>query len=247
MYNGYEKAQRQRQYETTMRAQRAGVRQLKAGGASAEDIQAAQARYLNTLHEYQTFSRSMGLPEQMERVYMDGLGRMAGGRISTKAVVKSVKFDIMKLTYKEQAALNQYFSFDFYPINEKIRRGERLTPFEQEMVRNLDSALKKFPRYKGNLSRSVHFDNEALTKEYVGRFHMGEIIKEEQFISTKCTPGLYNDGAEIQIFIENAMKGRDLSFLNSAEGEILYERGSGFKTKNIIEWNKKFYIFLEEA
>lgn len=90
-YNGYTATQRQRQYETTMRSQRANIRQLKEGGAAAEDIQAAQARYLSTLHEYQRFSKAMNLDPQMERVYMDGLGRMAGGRIPAKAAAAHVK------------------------------------------------------------------------------------------------------------------------------------------------------------
>ena len=59
-----------------MRAQRAYVKQLQQGKAKEEDVVAAKAKYLNTLHQYQKFSRNMGLPEQMERVYMDGLGRV---------------------------------------------------------------------------------------------------------------------------------------------------------------------------
>lgn len=100
-YNGYEATQRQRQMETTMRAQRANIKQLKEGRADADTIRAAQTRYLTTLHEYQGFSKAMNLPEQMERVYMDGLGRMSGGRIPRKTasalggIAKSGKFDIM--------------------------------------------------------------------------------------------------------------------------------------------------------
>lgn len=90
-YDGYSATQKQRQYETTMRSQRANIRQLKGGGATAEDIQAAQTRYLNTLHEYQRFSKAMGLEPQMERVYMDGLGRMSGGRIPERATTPRMK------------------------------------------------------------------------------------------------------------------------------------------------------------
>ena len=75
-YNAYQASQAQRQMETTMRAQRTKVRQLQQGDGSKDDILAAKARYLNTLHQYQAFSRKMELPEQMERVYMDGLGRV---------------------------------------------------------------------------------------------------------------------------------------------------------------------------
>lgn len=77
LYNRYEATQAQRQLETKMRAQRAYVKNLQRGGASSEDVTATKARYLNTLYQYQAFSKKMKLPEQMERVYMDGLGRVA--------------------------------------------------------------------------------------------------------------------------------------------------------------------------
>lgn len=79
-YNKYQASQMQRKLETKMRAQRAKVKQLQQGGADQNDIIAAKARYLNTLHQYQGFSKKMEIPEQMERVYMDGLGRIVDGR-----------------------------------------------------------------------------------------------------------------------------------------------------------------------
>lgn len=79
-YAPYQAAQAQRQMETQMRSQRAHIKQLKAGEGSPDDIMTAQARYLSTLHQYQGFSKIMRLPEQMERVYMDGLGRVVPGR-----------------------------------------------------------------------------------------------------------------------------------------------------------------------
>lgn len=81
IYNAYEAQQRQRTLETRMRKQRSDIDLLKRGKASQLDIQAAQAKYLNTLREYQGFSKKMELPEQMQRVYMDGLGRVLPGRI----------------------------------------------------------------------------------------------------------------------------------------------------------------------
>lgn len=80
-YNAYEASQQQRRMETKMRAQRAEVKALQRGDGCKDDINAAKSRYLNTLHQYQAFSKKMNLPEQMERVYMDGLGRMVSGRV----------------------------------------------------------------------------------------------------------------------------------------------------------------------
>ena len=75
-YTPYEASQHQRSMETKMRRQRTKIRQLQHGKASQEDIDAERAKYLSTLHQYKAFSKKMGLPEQMERVYMDGLGRV---------------------------------------------------------------------------------------------------------------------------------------------------------------------------
>ncbi len=85
-YTPYEASQRQRQLETKMRAQRGNVKYLKEGGAASEDVMAARVKYLNTLHQYQAFSKKMELPEQMERVYMDGLGRIAPGKVRTSRI-----------------------------------------------------------------------------------------------------------------------------------------------------------------
>lgn len=90
LYNRYEATQAQRQLETKMRAQRAYVKNLQRGGASSEDVIATKARYLNTLHQYQAFSKKMKLPEQMERVYMDGLGRIAPGQVR-KSRISNIK------------------------------------------------------------------------------------------------------------------------------------------------------------
>ena len=68
---------------------------------SKDDILAAKARYLNALHQYQAFSKKMELPEQMERVYMDGLGR-----VITDNRIKGM-FP-QKMVDNMQKALNQY-------------------------------------------------------------------------------------------------------------------------------------------
>lgn len=96
-YNAYEATQKQRQMETKMRSQRANIKQLKQGGASQDDIISAQSRYLNTLHQYRGFSAKMGLKEQMERVYMDGLGRVvSSGRNFAKNIAVSTDSGIIK-------------------------------------------------------------------------------------------------------------------------------------------------------
>lgn len=79
-YTKYEATQRQRRLETTMRAQRERIALLKEGGADEQDIINARARYRLTSAEYAKFSKAMDIPQQRERVYVDGLGNIGAGK-----------------------------------------------------------------------------------------------------------------------------------------------------------------------
>ena len=75
-YTTSEALQRQRQLETNMRAQRQEISLLKQGGGDPLDIQNAMSRYQGSSAEYTGLSKAMGLPQQRERVTIDGLGRV---------------------------------------------------------------------------------------------------------------------------------------------------------------------------
>lgn len=80
-YTKYEALQRQRRLETTMRAERQKIRLLQEGGADEDDIIIARAKYKVTSSEYTRFSKAMNLPQQRERVTVDGLGNIGKGKV----------------------------------------------------------------------------------------------------------------------------------------------------------------------
>ena len=63
-----------------MRAQRQEIKLLKEGGADEDSIIEARARYRKTSDEYARFSKAMELPQQRERVTVDGLGNIEQGK-----------------------------------------------------------------------------------------------------------------------------------------------------------------------
>lgn len=83
-YTKYEALQRQRKLETTMRAQRQKIKLLETGGANEDDIINARCRYRGTSAEYARFSKAMDLPQQRDRVYIDGLGDVGKGKYTKK-------------------------------------------------------------------------------------------------------------------------------------------------------------------
>ena len=88
-YTKYEALQRQRRLETTMRAERQKIKLLQEGGASEDDIITARAKYRVTSAEYTRFSKAMNLPQQRERVTVDGLGNIGVGKY--KVTILSTK------------------------------------------------------------------------------------------------------------------------------------------------------------
>lgn len=92
-YTTYEALQKQRRMETSMRAQRQKIKLLKAGGADERKIILAKAKYHGQMQAYKDFSKEMKLPEQMGRVYQDGL---KGRFTPTKTELKKITLGTLK-------------------------------------------------------------------------------------------------------------------------------------------------------
>lgn len=95
-YTTYTALQKQRKMELQMRAQRQEIALLKEGGGSTLDILAAQARYRTIMNEYVSFSKAMNMPQQMERVYMDGLGRSVKKSVAKKSLFGTIEARLSK-------------------------------------------------------------------------------------------------------------------------------------------------------
>ena len=97
-YTKYEALQKQRTFETRMRAQREKIKLLEEGGADEDSIITARAKYRVTSSQYAQFSKAMNLPQQRDRIYQDGKGGIGKGKWKTntaKSVAKSQKSGII--------------------------------------------------------------------------------------------------------------------------------------------------------
>lgn len=68
-YTLYQATQRQRALERKMRTQDRKMQLLKVGGANQNDITEVKTRRTATYQDYKRFSKAVGLPEQMQRVF----------------------------------------------------------------------------------------------------------------------------------------------------------------------------------
>ncbi len=130
-YNTYEATQKQRQMETSMRAQREKVMLLKQGGADKEDILNARCKYQAMLDEYKEFSRKFNLPEQRERIYYDLRGRVATSQSIYKEY-KIVEENRKKVTIPD-AKIDSFFlksgakhAQEFFDVGYTEKDGKKL-------------------------------------------------------------------------------------------------------------------------
>lgn len=170
-----------------------------------------------------------------------------------KPVVNAQSYGIMKLSDEELGAITRYKSFDSYMINDALRNTDDITKLsseQQKVISLLDKALSKTPTYSGDLVRTVNFsdwpDAEEKTKKFIEEFTKGNKIRIPQYLSTSSKEG-YDDTAEIQIFIEDAKKGRDIKAVGLDESEVLYERNSEFIVLEKMFVDGRWNILLKEV
>ena len=152
-----------------------------------------------------------------------------------------------QLTDSEKSAVTKYISPDSYKINEKLRNGEPLTSEDQEWANNLDSALDKMPKFEGEVFRSIDkkYPDEFVRKNY-------EVGKETTFsaYTSSNADEVYDSGMSIQYVIKSKT-GRDIREYNEEEGEVLFKRGTKFRTTKIESYTSKtvkgYTIHMEEV
>lgn len=178
---------------------------------------------------------------------------MFNRRIDAEPLAENIKFrewkekyvdgpaqsGIIPLTNGEKRALKDYVGSDSYKINDKLRRGARLTAKDRQMIENLDRALDKIPVYAGVVYRSVSDFGIDDIEEFLAGHVSGEKLSFPAYTSSGTK--IYDKSFPIQYVIQSRT-GRDIRGFNLEEYEILFPRNTSFQVVR-REGNT---IFLEE-
>lgn len=164
-------------------------------------------------------------------------------------VASRLKSDIIDITDEERYALNEYKSFRGFVINEQLRKvgKDKLSKEDKAIVNYLDSLLRKMPKYEGNLSRSLFFEDDKALNKFLGEHKIGKTVSYAAYTSTRKKAGLHNEKGQVQIFIIDSKSGRDVSVYGAEEYEVLYERNQSFQVINKVFVDGKWNILLKEA
>ena len=151
-----------------------------------------------------------------------------------------------KLTYEEEKAIMDYKSPKMYVLNDKLRQGLELNEEEKEWVKNLDSALKKMPYYKGKVIRSIDLKENELNDFLENYSPKKKFVTFPAYTSTSKDE-IYNPESIVRLYITST-KSRDISNFGLKEDEVIYERGCQFKILDIyLNEEQKICIHLEEV
>lgn len=219
----YELHQKQRAYERKIRTLKR-ERLVAKETLDNENLSKINSKLKDTISDYDKWLENNKLTRDYNREYVSNY--------------------IRSYSDNEKAALIKYISPDSISLNEKLRNKIQLSAEDKKWITNLDSALNKTPNYNGFIVRGLEMKNPF---EFINQLKVNEIYSTNQYLSFS-TGKVFNDNANIKIYIKNSRKAKNLKEINTiSEDEVLYQRNIKFKTLNIVEKNGIVYVLWEEA
>ena len=159
-------------------------------------------------------------------------------------VIKTEYGDI-NLTTTDIGVIKNYIESGFL-VNDSLRENIPLTEKETKFVKELDEALSKMPSYTGDVQRVLYIpaEDRAEFKKFLESHTVGSV----GYTSTARTDVKNSDlPSNIVLNIKDTTSGKDVTYFNKDEGEVIFERGAKFEVTKVVEKDGKFYIDMKES
>ena len=136
--------------------------------------------------------------------------------------------DKLGLTYDEQRAILEYKSSGSYTVNMAMRSGKALSDDQSKLIKDVISALDKFPIYDGRVYRNIGFDYKEDFDAFIAENQGKSVEKYTAFTSAAKTPDSYPVDFPYTVHYEiNGKSGRDVSEIGiKEENEVLFKPGT---------------------
>lgn len=214
-YTAYEAQQRQRQLETAMRADRQKIELLTQGGADDDTITGAKVRYFQRQDEYVKFSKAMGLPEQWERITVDGKNAL-GSKLPKKAE------GVNKITAENVAKSGKSGI-----IKEKSKKP--ITPITDKAISCIPKVdIEGYTEEQCLEIQKQHKELLKFSKEQNDNKEVAFVLKND--VSKMITEPI--KGTDEKIDFGSALQGKDLFVMHN------HPRNSSYSLNDIIEFIK---------
>lgn len=214
-YTAYEAQQRQRRLETAMRADRQKIELLTQGGADDDTITGAKVRYFQRQDEYVKFSKAMGLPQQWERVTVNGKNAL-GSKLPKKAE------SVNKITAESVAKSGKSGI-----IKEKSKKP--ITPITDKAISRIPKVdIEGYTEEQCLEIQKQHKELLKFSKEQNDNKEVAFVLKND--VSKMITEPI--KGTDEKIDFGSALQGKDLFVMHN------HPRNSSYSLNDIIEFIK---------
>lgn len=214
-YTAYEAQQRQRRLETAMRADRQKIELLTQGGADDDTITGAKVRYFQRQDEYVKFSKAMNLPQQWERITVDGKNAL-GSKLPKKAE------SVNKITAESVAKSGKSGI-----IKEKSKKP--ITPITDKAISRIPKVdIEGYTEEQCLEIQKQHKELLKFSKEQNENKEVAFVLKND--VSKMITEPI--KGTDEKIDFGSALQGKDLFVMHN------YPRNSSYSLNDIIEFIK---------
>lgn len=214
-YTAYEAQQRQRRLETAMRADRQKIELLTQGGADDDTITGAKAKYFQQQDEYVKFSKAMGLPQQWERVTVNGKNAL-GSKLPKKAE------SVNKITAESVAKSGKSGI-----IKEKSKKP--ITPITDKAISRIPKVdIEGYTEEQCLEIQKQHKELLKFSKEQNENKEVAFVLKND--VSKMITEPI--KGTDEKIDFGSALQGKDLFVMHN------HPRNSSYSLNDIIEFIK---------
>lgn len=214
-YTAYEAQQRQRQLETAMRADRQKIELLTQGGADDDTITGTKVRYFQRQDEYVKFSKAMNLPQQWERITVDGKNAL-GSKLPKKAE------SVNKITAESVAKSGKSGI-----IKEKSKKP--ITPITDKAISRIPKVdIEGYTEEQCLEIQKQHKELLKFSKEQNENKEVAFVLKND--VSKMITEPI--KGTDEKIDFGSALQGKDLFVMHN------HPRNSSYSLNDIIEFIK---------
>lgn len=214
-YTAYEAQQRQRQLETAMRADRQKIELLTQGSADDDTITGAKVRYFQRQDEYVKFSKAMNLPQQWERITVNGKNAL-GSKLPKKAE------SVNKITAESVAKSGKSGI-----IKEKSKKP--ITPITDKAISRIPKVdIEGYTEEQCLKIQKQHKELLKFSKEQNENKEVAFVLKND--VSKMITEPI--KGTDEKIDFGSALQGKDLFVMHN------HPRNSSYSLNDIIEFIK---------
>ena len=220
--NAYEQTQQQRKMETAMRAQRQKIRLLQEAGADKDDIMLEKAKYQGQLNEYKQFSKKMGLLEQRERIYQDGLGKVA---TNTKQQNARYTPEMMRNAKKDSEEWKKYKDILGEDAGSlaQYRQTKYNDPEKWNRIKDNAAQTVKINKFKADLSNgnvNINVKQQKQMEHIQGTKKWQQRVKRE--IKSGKAPDMFYKDVDVESLIKKYAGNGKIQFRKGQEYPIEY-------------------------